>query len=254
MNHCELYKNLLGNSQSAMMAAIEIYNKPAFQYRDECIVILLLNSWELILKALISKNKESIFYQEGGNTLSWRDAFSKGANYFPSTISPASTKQNLEFLSKYRNDAVHFYNQEGFRVVLYSLAQTSIVTYRDLLLDSFDVDLSEQISWQLLPIGIRPPIDAISYISETSTDRRRNTEVRQYLSELAEAAKELTSNDEDTGRLLTIFNIKLESVRKKLETRTSWWQWQNMKLMEHLILSSVPKTQTSHIPSAKRRS
>ncbi len=62
MNYCGSYRKLLGNAKSAMMADIEIYNKPIFQYRDECVVILLLNAWELVLKALLSKHKKSIFY------------------------------------------------------------------------------------------------------------------------------------------------------------------------------------------------
>jgi len=45
-----------------MLAAIEIYNKPQIEYRDECFLILLVNAWELLLKAILSKNKQSIFY------------------------------------------------------------------------------------------------------------------------------------------------------------------------------------------------
>ena len=40
MNYRGSYRKLLENSKAAMMAAIEIYNKPAFKYRDECVVIL----------------------------------------------------------------------------------------------------------------------------------------------------------------------------------------------------------------------
>ncbi len=35
------------------MAAIEIYNKPDFYYREETFSILIINAWELILKARI---------------------------------------------------------------------------------------------------------------------------------------------------------------------------------------------------------
>ena len=55
MNYRGAARHLSRNAQSAMLAAIEIYNKPAFQYRDECFVILLLNAWELLLKAIVSK-------------------------------------------------------------------------------------------------------------------------------------------------------------------------------------------------------
>jgi hypothetical protein len=39
----------------AASAAIEIYNKPGFRYREESFAILMLNAWELLLKARIVK-------------------------------------------------------------------------------------------------------------------------------------------------------------------------------------------------------
>jgi hypothetical protein len=53
MNYRGSSRHLVKNAKSALLAAIEIYNKPGFQYRDECFVILLLNAWELFLKALL---------------------------------------------------------------------------------------------------------------------------------------------------------------------------------------------------------
>ncbi|WP_373692440.1 DUF3644 domain-containing protein [[Mycobacterium] kokjensenii] len=55
-------RRLLGNSMSAMLAAIEIYNKPRFPYRDEVAVVMLINARELILKAVLSKSGSSIYY------------------------------------------------------------------------------------------------------------------------------------------------------------------------------------------------
>ena len=66
MNYRGSYRKLLSNAKAAMMAAVEIYNKPMFKYRDECVVILMLNAWELILKATLSKNGESIYGTRGG--------------------------------------------------------------------------------------------------------------------------------------------------------------------------------------------
>lgn len=42
---------LLDKSISAMIAAIEVYNKPDFLYRGETFSILAINGWELLLKA-----------------------------------------------------------------------------------------------------------------------------------------------------------------------------------------------------------
>src|SRR4051794_10140651 len=72
-------RRLLANGMSAMVGAIEIYNKPRFVYRDEVFSILLINAWELLLKAIVSKSGERIFYPKKRGvpyrTLSCRDAF-----------------------------------------------------------------------------------------------------------------------------------------------------------------------------------
>jgi hypothetical protein len=48
---------LLQTAEAALISAIEIYNKPAFAYREETFAILALNAWELMLKAkLLSLN------------------------------------------------------------------------------------------------------------------------------------------------------------------------------------------------------
>ena len=217
MNYRGSYKKLLGNSRAALLAAIEIYNKPTFEYRDECTVILLLNAWELLMKAILSKNKTSIYYPKERNqpyrTLSLTDATNKARTYFPSSIPYMAVRNNLELLSMYRDNAVHFYNAEDFSIVLYSLSQTSIVNYRDVSKDSFDLDLADNFNWRLLPLGIRPPIDALSYIANESSEPR-STAVQQFLSELARDVADLKEANQDTGRLLTIFDVKLESVKK----------------------------------------
>ncbi len=219
MNYRGSYRNLLGNAKAAMIAAIEIYNKPAFHYRDECVVILLLNAWELILKAALSKNRKSIFYpkkrKQPYRTLSWQDALSKCGPLFPKDIDQLPVQRNLELLGTYRDNAVHFYNAEGFGVVVYALAQTCIKNFRDVMEGIFNHQLEAEITWQLLPLGIQPPVDVVSYISGTGLKGpTNNSAVRQFLAQLAKAAQEVKEAGKDNGRLMTVFNIKLESVKK----------------------------------------
>ncbi|MBW2083562.1 MAG: DUF3644 domain-containing protein [Deltaproteobacteria bacterium] len=217
MNYRGSYRKLLGNAKAAMVAAIEIYNKPYFSYRDECVVILLLNAWELLLKAILSKNGQSVFYRKKRKqpyrTLSWQDAFFKAERHFPNSLRPLPVKRNLELLGTYRDNSVHFYNAKDFGVLLYALAQTCIKNFRDLLDTMFKVKLENEINWHLLPLGIRPPIDIVSYISGLSSSEP-SAAVRQYISELVRVTEELKQANEDTGRLLTVFNVKLESVKK----------------------------------------
>ena len=217
MNYRGSYKKLLGNSNAAIMAAIEIYNKPTFMYRDECTVILLLNAWELMLKAILSKNKQSVFYPKKRNqpyrTLSWKEALSRSSNYFPKTVPHLPVQRNLEMLGIYRDNVVHFYNVSDFGVMLYALAQTSIMNYRDVLLEIFGIRLENRINWRLLPLGIRPPIDVVTYLAGQREPGSASA-VRQFLSELMKVTEEVTQAEQDTDRLLTIFDVKLESVRK----------------------------------------
>lgn len=220
MNYRGSYRHLLRNGKAAMLAAIEIYNKPRIDYREECCVILLLNAWELTLKALLSKNGESIFYpkkrKEPYRTLSWPDALGAAEALLPKDLPALPVRRNLELLGIYRDNSVHFYNARAFGTVLHALAQTSIANFKDLLKGAFDVDLGAEITWQLLPLGLRSPLDPIEYISGKITgDRKRDSPaVRQFLGELAAATREVQNAGADTGRLLTAFSVKLESTKK----------------------------------------
>ena len=46
-----LNQELAEKSVQAAIAAIEIYNKPNFSYREEAFALLMSNAWELLLKA-----------------------------------------------------------------------------------------------------------------------------------------------------------------------------------------------------------
>jgi hypothetical protein len=54
------HKLFVGKSVGAALSAIEIYNKPDFKYREETFAILMINAWELLLKAKIIKDMVKI--------------------------------------------------------------------------------------------------------------------------------------------------------------------------------------------------
>ena len=219
MNYCGSYRKLLGNAKAAIFAAIEIYNKPIFEYRDGCFVILLLNAWELMLKAILSKNRKSIFYKKKRKmpyrTLSWRDAIVKAERYFPKGVSARAIRENIQMIGLYRDNSVHFYNEPDFGVIIYALAQTSVKNFRDILYEIFKYELESEINWQLMPLGIRPPIDPITYMSKSLTAKKKTSDaVRQYIAELYKAVNEIEQENGDAGRLLTIFTVNFQSVKK----------------------------------------
>lgn len=202
-----------------MIAAIEIYNKPAFAYRDECFVILLLNAWELLLKAIRSKSGRSIYYPKQRTspyrTLSLADALKRAQDLFPPYISHLAVSENIRIITTYRDNAIHFYNKPGFASLVYALAQTSIVNYKDLLQAIFGMDLSREITIQILPLGLTPPVDPITYLQQPlDTKGRLSPAVSQFIREIRDSLQLLEQQGADTGRLLTVFNVKLESTKK----------------------------------------
>jgi hypothetical protein len=70
MNQYGYYNAQLNNAISANLAAVEIYNKHRIFYRNKCFVVLLINSWELMLKAIISKIKISIYERKEAQSTS----------------------------------------------------------------------------------------------------------------------------------------------------------------------------------------
>lgn len=215
------YTRLRDNSKSAMMAAIEIYNKPNFEYREECCVILLINAWELILKALLSKNKVRIYYykksrNEDYRTLSIRDSLTKGKSYFPHEMDYTAVKANLDHLITFRDKAIHFYNVKGLESVIYNLAQASINNYCDLLRLSFNVDLAESVNIVLLPLSVgQMPIDPIQFIDGRHITGKYPAEVTSFLRSLGAAVSVLEARNADVSRLMLTFSIKYESVKKR---------------------------------------
>ena len=119
MNYRGSYRRLLANSKSAIAAASELYDKPNVEYRDEIVVVLLMNGWELFLKAVVSRDGSSVYYKKRRNepyrTLSMSDSFWRASNsaLWPSTIRREAIDRNLEFLSTFRDNAIHFYNAAG---------------------------------------------------------------------------------------------------------------------------------------------
>lgn len=216
MNYYGSYRNLFRNAKAALLAAVEIYNKPQMPYRDECFVILLLNAWELLLKAILSKKHISIYYRKKRNepyrTITWADALKKCQQYFSYNAMPIT--KNIELLSTYRDNAVHFYNQGEMGVLIYSLAQTAVVNFRDIAETQFGENIGDEMTWQLLPIGIKTPVDPISFLKkkrDTTTDK---SPIGQFIVRLADATKEVEDGGGDTGRLMTVFTLKLESTKK----------------------------------------
>jgi EC042_2821-lke REase/Protein of unknown function (DUF3644) len=204
-----------------MVSAVEVYNKPRFEYRDEVVVTLMMNAWELLLKAIVSKSGKSIYEKkERGkpyHTVTWGVAFRIAADsdLWPADISVKAVYENIELLSLYRNNSQHYYNERDFGQLLYSLMQTSLFNYRDLLNSVELGDLSKEITWQILPLGFEAPFDPVRFLrGNRQKPPKRSAPVGEYLARVQDALRSLEQDGIDTGRFLTVYNVQLVSTKK----------------------------------------
>ena len=187
---------LLNNAKSALVSAIEIYNKPDFDYREETFCILALNAWELLLKARIlagsSNDPRSIYVYEkrrtkkgnwskkeyikrnrAGNpyTMGLAQLMVKLDKDPTSRLSPA-IKANLDGLTEIRDNAVHFINP-GPRLLkrVLEIGTASVRNFIDLAQRWFHEDLSEY-SLYLMPIGFVPVLGTVKGISPTTDEAK----------------------------------------------------------------------------------
>jgi hypothetical protein len=126
-----LHQRFVDKSAAAITAAVEVYNKPAFPYREETFAILALNAWELLLKAKVLKDANnapsSLRIYETRQTKTGAKSKKKYVKYNragnPQTISlqacitkletttakvPPEVKANLDALTAIRDNSVHY--------------------------------------------------------------------------------------------------------------------------------------------------
>lgn len=102
---------------AALLGAIEIYNKPTVEYREQTFALLLANAWEILLKARLIQMKQgkiqAIYRRKSGSRHFERDKITKE----PITISlkqaieqagvSAPVKANVQGIIEIRNRAAH---------------------------------------------------------------------------------------------------------------------------------------------------
>lgn len=187
---------LADKSIDAMLAAMEVYNKPNFAYREECFSILAINAWELLLKArllLLAKNKLAAILvyerrQKADGSLSdklYRRKSRSGTyqsvglfravdilrDEYGDTVHQ-SIRENLELLCEVRDNAVHFMNK-GFDVskLVQEIGTACLRNYLTLVKKWFGIDLS-QYNFFLMPLAMVGGGYSVEAISLNADERK----------------------------------------------------------------------------------
>ncbi|WP_320926111.1 DUF3644 domain-containing protein [Actinomyces urogenitalis] len=210
-------RRLVANSLSAMLAAIEIYNKPRMEYRDEVTVLLVVNAWELALKAALKKEGKPLFYKkkrgEPYRTLAAEDALKQVVIHklYPPSVDGKAVVANVSALIEYRNRATHLYAADLGEMV-YPFLQTSVLNFRDFMLDHFHKDLADSITWQLLPLGAKAPSEPVQFM-KAGPSATAVAEVQDFIDDLRKIIDKAEKDGANMQRVAAVYDVHLRSTK-----------------------------------------
>lgn len=207
---------LFDNAHSAMLSAIELFNKPRIEYRNEVTTILVTNAWELALKGLLRQRKIRVFktkvrdrpYESIGLNQSLEVV--RNRKLWPSSLDGAAITVNIEGLQEYRNRAIHLYNADGLGTVIYSYLQQAVLNFRDFLVAVNGKDLADSITWDLLPLAATTPSEAVQFMRVDPTARAVPA-INEFLAQLRQGIESIEDAGGDTGRIYAYYDVALLS-------------------------------------------
>lgn len=204
---------------AALLGAVEIYNKPMMTYRDEVTVMLIVNAWELALKATLRQASKNIFYRkkrgEPYRSLTLDDSLSRvtSQGLWPKDMDGVGISANVRALSEFRDRAIHLYNANGLGAIIHPFLQQNVLNYRDFMLAKFRKDLADSMTWQLLPLGATAPAEAVRFM-RTDTGVTSVAEVQLFIDELRKIMDEAEAAGSGMSRVATLYDINMQSVKK----------------------------------------
>ena len=174
---------LAKKSIDAVISAIEIYNKPDFSYREEAFSLLMVNGWELLLKAKwLADNNEDVnsLYVPSNKKNDNGPRLGKSGN--PITHGIRFLAENTEkdqnsglkkpclsnilALVEVRDNAAHFVNKDiyfGRRIL--EIGTASLRNYVQLATEWFQLDLTRY-NFFLMPISFYHGFEAVLPINK----------------------------------------------------------------------------------------
>lgn len=221
---------LLEKSIQAVLSAIELYNKPTFNYREESFSILMVNAWELLLKAKTLKdnkgNMKCLYIPTSKKTKSEkpRKRFTykttKSGNFMTIGISElieqeikdSNLKLQLETLIEIRDNSIHFINStKYFEKQLIEVAVASIKSYKNVVYEWFAKSLDE---YDLFLIPIAFNIPQTFNTENLSSESEAHKKLLDFISK--QRQKEIEESEHD---IALVIDVKLNRSDKGMQVR-----------------------------------
>ena len=207
--------NLVKNSIAAYFAAIEIHNKPNMPYRYETVTILILNAWELALKAYIRKKlKNRSIFEDNDHTISLDKALSFVAEDINGKVPKSfeAIRRNIEEIVLYRNGIIHFYCDE-LEPYIFMLVARCALNYVNFMKEYFSKDIMADDGLFILPLGFKLPFKPEDFLSDNAAQYIGSTESRAFVRSIVKTIQDLNEEGVEDSIVLG-FDIYFESVKK----------------------------------------
>jgi len=207
--------HLIKNSIAAYFAAIEIHNKPNISYRYETVTLLMMNAWELALKAYVKKYiRNRSILKKDGNTISLDKALDYVNEHRNSIKSNNFTaaKKNIEEIEKYRNGITHFYCEQ-LEPYIFMLVARSALNYVDFMKTYFSKDVMVDEGLFIMPLGFKLPFKPEDFLSNKVAKYSASEETKTFIHDIVTVIKSLKEEGIEDSIVLG-FEIYLESVKK----------------------------------------
>lgn len=176
---------LADKSISAAISAIEIYNKPDFSFREEAFSLLMVNAWELLLKAkwleVHEDDVSSLYIYDGDESTGLSPKTNRCGNPITHSISYLAAKlledensglekpcyDNISALVEIRDNSAHFINKDLYfgRKIL-EIGMASLKNYVYLATKWFKLDLGRY-NFFLMPISFYHGFESVKPASDT---------------------------------------------------------------------------------------
>ena len=195
----DISENLVAASIQSALAAIEIYNKPVFAYRDQAFTILLVNAWESLCKAKLIK-------EEGGDIKTIcvpkpDGSFKTGRSGNTLTIDlttairrlalPDSVSANLLSFIDIRDTATHLYTEPAVQQLVHGLGVAALQNYHRLLTMWFGNRLAD-LRFQIMPLAFTHSFKTLAML----TASEHTADVARLLQSVADSQASCPANGE----------------------------------------------------------
>jgi|GEM_PF-351325 len=190
-------KGLLDAAVAAFFSAVEIHNKPRIEYRYPSSTLLIINAWELLLKAFLYKNTGSTSIYEKPKkgesrsyprTISLDKAIAKvreEINKSEPTYFDAIA-ENIEALGDYRDQFAHYFERE-LDPVVFMLLSKSVIDFNKFIEKWFNKNIMQSENLILLPIGFQLPFEPTDFLCK----KLSNETASSYVLSINERIKRL---------------------------------------------------------------